>query len=346
MTGQATEGSAPEPIELLTGAHWAKQTADVDDDADSTLASTHGSSTTSLSESILNYRELYGRTYHSERGNAQYWAANDAKQNESMDILHHLAMLIFEGKIYQSPLEKEKVKKALDIGTGTGNWAFDFADDFPDCEVTGTDISPIQPGWVPPNLKFEIEDCTQTWSYPDASLDFVHIRCLIGSIQDWNALFAEAYRVLKPGGWLESVEPSDRIEGANGAIKPTDALGQWHQLFRASEKTTGRPFDVYDRGIQKKSFEAAGFEQIQSKDVTVPLSQWPADKKWKEISTAAQAFFTHDTEGFCLFIAATQGWKHEEVEVYVNLCHQEIKSLKKQAQYAWRAVWGQKPTTA
>lgn len=31
--------------------------------------------------------------------------------------------------------------------------ASDFADEYPDAEVIGTDISPIQPGWVPPNLK-------------------------------------------------------------------------------------------------------------------------------------------------------------------------------------------------
>lgn len=29
----------------------------------------------------------------------------------------------------------------------------DFADDHPNVQVIGTDISPIQPGWVPPNLK-------------------------------------------------------------------------------------------------------------------------------------------------------------------------------------------------
>ena len=29
----------------------------------------------------------------------------------------------------------------------------DFADEFPNIEVVGTDISPIQPGWIPPNLK-------------------------------------------------------------------------------------------------------------------------------------------------------------------------------------------------
>ena len=34
-----------------------------------------------------------------------------------------------------------------------GLWAIDFADEFPEAEVTGTDISPIQPTWIPPNLK-------------------------------------------------------------------------------------------------------------------------------------------------------------------------------------------------
>ena len=29
----------------------------------------------------------------------------------------------------------------------------DFADDYPEAGVTGTDISVIQPTWIPPNLK-------------------------------------------------------------------------------------------------------------------------------------------------------------------------------------------------
>ncbi|CAJ0552277.1 Ff.00g062560.m01.CDS01 [Fusarium sp. VM40] len=85
---------------------------------------------------------------------------------------------------------------------------WDFADEYPNAEVIGTDISPIEPFWVPPNLKFEIEDCTQEWTFAPNSADHIHIRWLIGSIPDWNQLFREAYKTCKPGGWVESFEPS------------------------------------------------------------------------------------------------------------------------------------------
>lgn len=42
------------------------------------------------------------------------------------------------------------VRLTLRVGT---NDLSDFADDFPEAEVVGTDISPTQTTWVPPNLK-------------------------------------------------------------------------------------------------------------------------------------------------------------------------------------------------
>ena len=122
------------------------------DDADSTLGSDAASSTASITSSILAYRTINGRTYHAERGNADYWAANDDRALESMDLYSHLCYLLNDKQLHKAPLDKG-IKRALDIGTGTGVWAMDFADAFPDCEVIGTDISPIQPSWVPPNLK-------------------------------------------------------------------------------------------------------------------------------------------------------------------------------------------------
>jgi methylase of polypeptide subunit release factors len=37
------------------------------------------------------------------------------------------------------------VKRVLDVGTGTGIWAIDYADEHPDTQVVGVDLSPIQP---------------------------------------------------------------------------------------------------------------------------------------------------------------------------------------------------------
>ena len=70
----------------------------------------------------------------------------------------------------------------------------DFADQHPAALVIGTDLSPIQPTWVPPNLSFEISDCCEEWSYEKDSFDFIHIRGLYGSVADWSAFYVEVYK--------------------------------------------------------------------------------------------------------------------------------------------------------
>ena len=39
-----------------------------------------------------------------------------------------MCTLILDNKLYLAPIEKN-IQKALDIGTGTGIWAIDFADE-------------------------------------------------------------------------------------------------------------------------------------------------------------------------------------------------------------------------
>lgn len=71
--------------------------------------------------------------------------------------------------------------------------------------VIGTDLSPIQPCFVPPNLKFELDDAQLEWTYEENIFDFVHIRCLMGSINDWAKLYSDAFRyvfLIRPCSWL------------------------------------------------------------------------------------------------------------------------------------------------
>ena len=44
-----------------------------------------------------------------------------------MGLVHHIYSLLLEGKLHLAPLS-ESPKRVLDLGTGTGLWAVDFAE--------------------------------------------------------------------------------------------------------------------------------------------------------------------------------------------------------------------------
>ena len=53
---------------------------------DAELSFYRASSTASVSSSILEYRTIRGRTYHSERHDTQYFTPNDQRQSENVEI--------------------------------------------------------------------------------------------------------------------------------------------------------------------------------------------------------------------------------------------------------------------
>lgn len=66
---------------------------------------------------------------------------------DRLDLIHHMMIKGVGDKHFLSPLEESKLKRILDIGTGTGIWAMEIGDRFPAAEVIGNDLSPIQPEW-------------------------------------------------------------------------------------------------------------------------------------------------------------------------------------------------------
>ena len=136
----------------------------------------------------MKYRFENGRRYHSYK-EGEYWGPNDEKQNSQLDLAHHLYLLTLEGKLFLAPIG-DNPQHVLDVGTGTGIWAMDFADQYPSAHVIGFDLSPIQPVWVAPNLQFEINDaCEADWAYKKNSFDFIHARAMYGSVADWPAFY-------------------------------------------------------------------------------------------------------------------------------------------------------------
>ncbi|KAH7120643.1 S-adenosyl-L-methionine-dependent methyltransferase [Dactylonectria macrodidyma] len=343
--GQNRDEVLAAPPAMLAPTHWENNEGEEDaSEADSSFGDDNGSSTASLSSSILEYRVINGRTYHAERGDAQYWASNDAKANESLDVIHHTSTLLLNGRMFLAPLKKDSLTKVLDIGTGTGIWAIDFGDEFPEAEVVGTDVSPIQPLWVPPNVKFEIEDFTLDWTFPDDSADYVHMRFLYGSVPDWAALYKRAYRVCKPGGWVESHEGDPMGYSDDGTLKEGSALAEWGKFFHEGGKKLGRVFTPLPGDLQEKGLREAGFVDIQFKTFKVPVGDWPKDETLKEIGRFTQLGVETDAEGHITFMAnLLDGWTQDKVALYCVQLRRELRNKRIHAYYHQRVVWGRKP---
>lgn len=77
----------------------------------------------------------------------------------------------------------------------------DFADEYPESDVKGIDISPIQPEFVPPNARFEVDDFNLEF-FDENKYDLIHQRELNGGIANLPLFYHKCFTALAPGGWL------------------------------------------------------------------------------------------------------------------------------------------------
>ena len=116
---------------------------------------------------------------------------NDEQEQERLDLIHRMFLISAGEKLFFAPVKDPK--RILDLGTGTGIWAVEVAEEFPDATVIGNDLSAIQPKWVPPNLSFEIDDIESEWNY-SAKFDLIHTRHMDFSIADWPKLMNQCFK--------------------------------------------------------------------------------------------------------------------------------------------------------
>lgn len=162
------------------------------------------------------------------------------------------------------------------MGTGTGIWAIDFAEEFPSAIVTGNDLSPIQPSWVPPNCKFVVDDIESPWLYKRSELfDFIHGRAAAVSIKDWPRLYRQIHEHLKPGGWVEMQEFEGRLQSDDDSeLHNAPTIAMWQKLVDEATTKVGQKLDV--AGDQKQFMIGAGFVDVQDdiyKVCVIPIEQ-------------------------------------------------------------------------
>lgn len=302
-------------------------------------------STASITSSLLKYRELHGRTYQTSK-TTEYWAPNDERQLEAFDVGHQMLTMMMGDKLTIAPIAKD-VKNVLDVGTGTGIWAMDFADEHPDTEVVGIDITPTQSSWVPPNVRFEIEDAQLDWTFKPETFDFIHLRYMHGSFTDWDKLFEEMYKALKPGGWFQHLEPDIEMvsEHPDVEIGEDHIYKQWARAFYDAGDKLNRTFRVTE---QMESWPTkAGFTNIEHKVFKLPLNPWPKDKNLKAQGAYTGLYLDLSLEGFANFpLGEILGWPQEQVHVLVANYRTAVRDPKLRGIGNIHVVYGQKPLAA
>ncbi|KAF6816948.1 methyltransferase domain-containing protein [Colletotrichum sojae] len=319
------------------------QTGDENDtgDADSAVGvSVHGSST-SMTSSIMRFREENGRTYHAFR-EGRYVLPNDPVENDRLDLQHHLYLLTFDRRLYLCPAGRDKpLRRVLDAGTGTGIWAMDLGFVDGHFQITGVDLSPIQPPFVPPNVTFYIDDLEDDWTY-SYKFDFIYGRMLTGSIGDWPRFIRQSFESLEPGGWLELSDILLDLQSDDGTVTPACAAQQWASHMLEAADVWRRPLDSCKH--YRRQLAEAGFTNITQEIYKWPSNPWPRDPKYKELGMWTYENLGNGLSGLSLALfTRALGWSPEQLEVFLVDARKDMRDRSIHGWWPIYVVYAQKP---
>ncbi|KAF4953755.1 hypothetical protein FGADI_5748 [Fusarium gaditjirri] len=275
-------------------------------------------------------------------------AASDTtslKSNNPADLQHHLFLLTFDERLHTDPLSKT-LNRAFDAGCGNGIWAIEFADEYPECEVIGIDLSRVQPSAIPPNVSFYVDDLEESWDYSNR-FDFVIASFLTGSILDWPKFFSESYKNLNHGGRIEMIDIIYLLLSDDETLTENSALNKWSEVLHDIFTKNGRPMDSALK--YKDQLEAAGFVDVNIVRRKWPLNKWPKDPKHKQIGSWAQQNTLDALAALSLAVftrpdgQGALGWSKEEVEVFLTDVRKDIKNVNIHSYWPIWSMYATKP---
>ncbi|KAJ4287071.1 hypothetical protein N0V88_007765 [Collariella sp. IMI 366227] len=312
---------------------------DHDDDNDGNFTqSGQSTSSASLSPSLYEFVLEHGRTFHKYK-EGKYFLPNDEREQHRLDLQHTISKMLLKGKLGLAPVENPA--HVIDLATGTGIWAIEYAEQNPLSSVLGTDLSPIQPSYLPANCRFEIDDVEDEWVYPQ-KFDYIHGRYMMPFIKkDWASFFASIYEHTAPGGWAEFQETVLYFQGVDDTIEGT-ALQKWNGLLLGGIKKMGRSAT---EALRMKSYLAeAGFGELGEKKFAVPMNAWAKGREQKALGAMQMINNLEGIEGITMAVfTRVLGWEPKDVEELVVAVKRDLKDRKIHAYMTILCAWGRKP---
>jgi SAM-dependent methyltransferase len=261
-------------------------------------------------------------------GDVPYLLPRHASEVDRLDV-QHFALRETIGGNHVAPIGP--LRRALDVGCGTGQWAFELCQRHPDALVVGLDLIPSktpQPAgyrWVKANLLHGLP-------FAGDQFDFVYQRLLLVGVPlaSWPEAVAELVRVTRPGGWVELVEPIFGVRDAGPAV------GRFNELAYAI--AAGKGFDVgrvvYDS--LDGYLRDAGLEDVTRQETSLPIGTW-GGRVGSFLATDMRATQTR----FSAVLQARLGISEEECRDLVQRAQAECEQRHMSCMFA--IAYGRKP---
>jgi SAM-dependent methyltransferase len=290
--------------------------------------------------------EIEGRLYPSY-GKHDYGMPIDEKELDRNDLQHHKYTLLLKDRLFAAPIPdsvfSDANSRVLDLGTGTGIWAMDMADKYPNAQITGVDIAATQPPFVPPNCVFEIDDVEEDWPYRAAHFDFIHGRDLMTAVRDWPRLISQAYTHLKPGGWIQLASTIPGALSDDNTIPPDSGYLESGRLYFEIAEKMGAPLDA-PRSWSKQMKEV-GFTNVTDEVYKLPMGPWPRSKRLRTIGKLEQIMILEGGFEAYMLRGYTQvlGGRAEDLQIILALARREVRDPSIHTYVQFHVTWAQKP---
>jgi len=144
------------------------------------------------------------------------------------------------------------------------------------------------------------------------------------SLKDWSHFYREAFRVLKPGGWVENQEFSYKHHSDDNSLPKDSRILYWADLWTEGVGKIGLKGSC-DPDLVVRQMMDAGFVNITRLDFKMPIGPWPKDPRLREAGMFGYVNLMDGWYGLSVKVyTQLLGWSAEELKVLLALCRQEL----------------------
>lgn len=186
--------------------------------ADSGISISRSGSIIHSDHHLIGYSSKSNNSHH-KKHLVSLLSEDEDEELDRMVAQHYILRTAFDDVDFSAPVNlllSQPDTVVLDFGCGSGTWTMELATQFPKAQFIGIDKTSHFPKHIKPrNCQFEQFEITdslgqdQKLPFEDNSVDFIFQRDMNWGLTEsaWLPLVKEYFRILKPGGWIELVEP-------------------------------------------------------------------------------------------------------------------------------------------